>query len=110
MQNDYNMKRTTATSSWANPSLCRYGIDVGGEIDTTRSEMDPVHGTPAYEDSTVIIWEDSAGYEYQEFADSIGVSWFDFYQHMHKVAKRHLPGGRFEATYPLVVYKPGGDA
>ena len=62
--------------------------------DITRAEMAEYHGEPKHEDENSVVFADSKGYEFDEFAEAFaeqGVSREEFSNAMHDIANGFEP-------------------
>ena len=76
--------------------------------DITRAEMVEYHGEPKHEDENSVVFVDSKGYEFDEFADAFaeqGISYREFSNAMHEIANRFEPNDGIDhwgAAHPVV--------
>ena len=76
--------------------------------DITRAEMVEYHGEPKHEDENSVVFVDSKGYEFDEFADALadqGVSREEFSNAMHDIANEFEPDdgiGHWGSAWPVV--------
>lgn len=111
------MRKLETATSHAGTELTTDGIKLssGSGLDL-RDYRDVDHGKIVFENQEIVVYQDHAGYELNEWSDAFGVERAELSQRMHELAREHYDrddtpsgGDPWSAYDPLVFVKTEAD-